>query len=151
MCIGEDGSCLAIGRARGFDIFSTETAALLHREDCGMVRLVEMLFRTSLVAVVSFSRSRQLTMWNTRARTGICALQFPSEICNVKMNQRRAVVLLRTHRQILDKISCVWCVGQKVHIFDLRTMKALHVLDRSEPAPGLDPSLASLCCDSESG
>eukprot|EP00913_Durusdinium_trenchii_P007310 g6871.t2 len=140
--IEEDGSCLAVGRPRGFDIFSTESTALLHREDCGVVRLVEMLFRTSLVALVGDTLGRQLTMWNTKARAGICSLQFPSEICGVKM-----------------------CggPGQKVHIFDLKTMKALHVIDRSDQAPGratvrafrappgLDPALCSLCCDPERG
>ncbi|CAJ1393976.1 unnamed protein product [Effrenium voratum] len=135
LAFNQDGSCLAVGRPRGFDIFSTESTALLHREDCGVVRLLEMLFRTSLVALVGDAPARQLTMWNTKARAGICSLQFPSEICNVKMNHRRAVVLLR----------------QKAHIFDLKTMKGLHVIDRSDQAPGLDPALCSLCCDSERG
>jgi len=94
-----------------------------------------MLFRTSLVALVGDTLNRQLTMWNTKARAGICSLQFPSEISSVKMNHRRAVVLLR----------------QKVHIFDLKTMKALHVIDRSDQAPGMDPGLCSLCCDPERG
>eukprot|EP00435_Cladocopium_sp_Y103_P061582 s76_g23.t1 len=134
LSFNQDASCLAVGRPRGFDIFSTESTALLHREDCGVVKLVEMLFRTSLVALVGDNLRRQLTMWNTKARAGICSLQFPSEISSVKMNHRRAVVLLR----------------QKVHIFDLKTMKVLHVIDRSDQAPGLDPGLCSLCCDPES-
>ena len=135
LSFNQDASCLAVGRPRGFDIFSIESTALLHREDCGVVRLVEMLFRTSLVALVGDTLNRQLTMWNTKARAGICSLQFPSEISSVKMNHRRAVVLLR----------------QKVHIFDLKTMKALHVIDRSDQAPGMDPGLCSLCCDPERG
>lgn len=135
LSFNQDASCLAVGRPRGFDIFSTESTALLHREDCGVVKLVEMLFRTSLVALVGDNLRRQLTMWNTKARAGICSLQFPSEISSVKMNHRRAVVLLR----------------QKVHIFDLKTMKVLHVIDRSDQAPGLDPGLCSLCCDPERG
>jgi len=80
------------------------------------------------------SPSRQLTMWDTKARCSICQLQFATEIRAVRMNHRRAVILLR----------------DKIHIFDLRTMRSLHVFDRT-PAQGVDPALASLCAHPERG
>jgi len=135
----QDQSCLAVGTCRGFRIFSTESFALLHQEACGAVSLVEMLFRTSLLALVGCSSARapsarRLTMWNTKERCELCQLHFAARIHGVRMNHRRLAVLLR----------------QKLHIFDLRTMRSLHVLDRA-PSPWADPALAWLCAASERG
>jgi len=120
-------------------IFSTETCALLHHEECGAVSVVEMLFRTSLVALVGHSArggssGRQLTMWNTKERKKICHLCFEALIYGVRMSHRRVVVLMR----------------EQAHILDLKTMKRLHAIDRS-PSPWLDPSIAALCHDSNRG
>jgi autophagy-related protein 18 len=137
----QDQTCLAVGTPFGFSIFSTESLALLHEEACGPVALVEMLFRTSLVALVGGSSSqapdsscRELTMWNTKQRCNICQLHFNAKIYGVKMNHRRTVVLLQ----------------QKIHIFDLKTMKSLHVVDRA-PSHFVDPALGWLCAASERG
>jgi autophagy-related protein 18 len=73
-------------------------------------------------------------MWNTKERQKICHLCFEALIYGVRMSHRRVVVLLR----------------EEVHILDLKTMKRLHVMDRS-PSPWLDPSVAALCHDSNRG
>eukprot|EP00927_Polykrikos_kofoidii_P074427 TRINITY_DN70422_c0_g1_i1.p1 TRINITY_DN70422_c0_g1~~TRINITY_DN70422_c0_g1_i1.p1 ORF type:complete len:646 (-),score=79.04 TRINITY_DN70422_c0_g1_i1:464-2368(-) len=132
----QDQTCLAVGTWCGFTIFSTDGLALLHQEACGAVSLVEMLFRTSLVALVGAGSagSGQLTMWNTKERRNICQLQFNATIHAAKMNHRRIVVLLK----------------QKIHIFDLKTMRSLHVIDRSS-SPWADPSIGWLCAAHERG
>lgn len=137
----QDQTCLAVGTRFGFMIFSTENFALLHNEHCGAVSIVEMLFRTSLLALVgsdsqgsSSSSNRQLTMWNTKERCDICRLSFNAKIHGVKMNHRRVVALLE----------------QKIHIFDLKTLKSLHVIDRTLP-PTADPALSWLCAASGRG
>mmetsp|Transcript_27298 Transcript_27298/g.72325 ORF Transcript_27298/g.72325 Transcript_27298/m.72325 type:complete len:542 (+) Transcript_27298:61-1686(+) len=137
----QDQTCLAVGTWSGFKIFSTENFTLLHEEACGPVSLVEMLFRTSLLALVGCSSaeapsssSRELTMWNTKERCNICQLHFNSRIHGVKMNHRRAAVLLQ----------------QKIHIFDLKTMRSLHVVERA-PSDFVDPALGWLCAASERG
>lgn len=131
----QDGSCFTLGTDAGFLIFCTESRQLLHKEDCGASRLVEMLFRTSLVALSGVgSEAAKLTMWNTKERSNICQLSFGSEVCAVRMNPRRIIVLLR----------------QKVHVFDLLTMRSLHVFDRSS-SPRVDPALCWLCPDPERG
>lgn len=139
--LNQDQTCLAVGTGAGFMIFSTETCALLHHEECGAVSVVEMLFRTSLLALVGHSArggpgssGRQLTMWNTKERCRICHLCFEALIYGVRMSHRRVVVLLR----------------EEVHILDLKTMKRLHVIDRA-PSPWIDPTVASLCSDAECG
>jgi len=137
----QDQTCLAVGTLYGFKIFSTEGFKLLHEEACGAVSVVEMLFRTSLLALVGCastktpsSSSRALTMWNTKDRCNICQLHFNAQIHAVKMNHRRIAVLL----------------SPKIHIFDLKTMKSLHVIDRS-PSPWANPALGWLCASTERG
>eukprot|EP00446_Apocalathium_sp_SHHI-4_P088169 CAMPEP_0177481398 /NCGR_PEP_ID=MMETSP0369-20130122/26361_1 /TAXON_ID=447022 ORGANISM="Scrippsiella hangoei-like, Strain SHHI-4" /NCGR_SAMPLE_ID=MMETSP0369 /ASSEMBLY_ACC=CAM_ASM_000364 /LENGTH=613 /DNA_ID=CAMNT_0018957217 /DNA_START=77 /DNA_END=1915 /DNA_ORIENTATION=- len=137
----QDQTCLAVGTIAGFRIFSTESFTLLHKEDCGAVSVVEMLFRTSLLALVGFSSSRtpssssrKLTMWNTKDRCNICSLQFETKIFSVKMNHRRVVVLLQ----------------QKIQIFDLKSMRCLHVIDRPA-STWADAALGWLCAASERG
>lgn len=139
--LNQDQSCLAVGTGSGFKIFSTETCILLHSEECGAVSVVEMLFRTSLLALVGHSArggpsssGRQLTMWNTKERCRICHMCFEALIYGVRMNHRRIIVLLR----------------EEVHILDLKTMKRLHVIDRAS-SPWVDPAVASLCSDNERG
>lgn len=73
-------------------------------------------------------------MWNTKERCSICQLQFNADIRSVKMNHRRVAVLLT----------------QKIHIFDLRTTKSLHIIDRT-PSPWVDPALSWLCATSDHG
>lgn len=139
----QDQTCLAVGTWQGFMIFATESFALLHNEECGAVSLCEMLFRSSLLALAGYScpgseapssSARQLTMWNTKERRSIVQLHFNSRIHSVKMNHRRVVVLLQ----------------QKIHIFDLKTMKSLHVIDRT-PSQWADPALGWLCASLERG
>lgn len=131
----QDGSCLAVAGRHGFAILDTDTGRILYREEaCGPVRSVEMLFQSSIVALVGGfpATSWEVTIWNTKDRCSECKWSFLSEICSVHLNHRRAVVLLR----------------QKIHIFDLKTMKALVVIDRDAPPA---PAVASLCADSARG
>eukprot|EP00929_Paragymnodinium_shiwhaense_P044898 TRINITY_DN23009_c0_g1_i1.p1 TRINITY_DN23009_c0_g1~~TRINITY_DN23009_c0_g1_i1.p1 ORF type:complete len:570 (+),score=115.33 TRINITY_DN23009_c0_g1_i1:215-1924(+) len=127
----QDQSCMVAGTTEGFYIISTEDASLLHHEACGPVSVVEMLFQTSLVA---FASGVRLTMWNTKERCSICELSFNDDICGVRMNHRRVAALLR----------------DRIHILELKTMTALHVIDRA-PSPYVDPSMSCLCAAHERG
>jgi autophagy-related protein 18 len=77
-----------------------------------------MLFSTSLVAVVGSgsqptSSQRRLRILNTKKKTNICELTFPSAILAVKLNRKRLVVVL------LDQI----------YIYDISCMKLLHTIE----------------------
>eukprot|EP00443_Scrippsiella_acuminata_P002818 CAMPEP_0115180902 /NCGR_PEP_ID=MMETSP0270-20121206/7158_1 /TAXON_ID=71861 /ORGANISM="Scrippsiella trochoidea, Strain CCMP3099" /LENGTH=538 /DNA_ID=CAMNT_0002593915 /DNA_START=92 /DNA_END=1708 /DNA_ORIENTATION=- len=131
----QDCTCLVVAGRSGFLVVDVETGQALHREDaamCGAVRFVEMLSRTSLFALVGGVAKTQLTMWDAKARRAICTLRFSSTICSVRLNHRRAVVILM----------------RKIHIFDLTTMKTLLVVDRDTPGSA---RLAALCGDVERG
>lgn len=135
----QDQSCLAVGTSEGFMIFSTDNFTLRHEERCGPVSLVDMLFTTSLLALVGGatrapSFDKQLTMWNTKERCNICQMTFGSKIYSVRMNHRRVVVQLK----------------QKTHILDLKTMRNLYAFDRVI-SPWVDPAISWLCAASERG
>lgn len=140
LSFNQDQSCLAVGTSEGFMIFGTDSFALRHHERCGAVSLLDMLFTTSLLALVGGAGTREpapdrrLTMWNTKERCNICQMTFSSKIHSVKMNHRRVVVQLR----------------QKTHILDLKTMRSLHVIDRVA-SPWVDPAISWLCAASERG
>lgn len=77
-----------------------------------------MLFSTSLVAVVGSgvqptSSQRRLRILNTKKKTNICELTFPSNILSVKLNRKRLIVVL------LDQI----------YIYDISCMKLLHTIE----------------------
>ncbi len=99
----------------------------------GGAGIVEMLFHTSLVSLVgageqaSFS-PRRLRLWNTKTETEICDLNFVHTVVNVRLNRSRLIALLEN----------------KIHLFDLKSMKILHTLDTVSNPTGvcaLSPSV----------
>lgn len=80
------------------------------------VGLVEMLFCTSLVALVGSSQespSRNLRINNTKRESTICELSFHSPILSVKMNRKRLIVVLES----------------QIFVYDISNMKLLHTID----------------------
>lgn len=78
--------------------------------------LVEMLFCTSLVALVGSSQespSRNLRINNTKRESTICELSFHSPILSVKMNRKRLIVVLES----------------QIFVYDISNMKLLHTID----------------------
>lgn len=106
--------------------------------DDGAASIVEMLFCTSLVAVVGAgdkpsASPRRLQIVNTKVcpisfvapshsymrspliqrQSTICELLFPTAILAVRMNRKRLIVVLEL----------------EIYIYDISTMKLLHTLD----------------------
>lgn len=80
--------------------------------------LVEMLFSTSLIAVVDktigASNRKKLKIVNTKRKTTICELTFPHEIVDVIMNR---------------KIICVVLNSDQIFVYDISCMKLLRTID----------------------
>ncbi|ORY51241.1 hypothetical protein BCR33DRAFT_780263 [Rhizoclosmatium globosum] len=79
---------------------------------------VEMLFATSLVALVGSGTSpqdspRRLQILNTKRDSVICELSFTSAILSVKLNRKRLVVVLEDH----------------IYLYDIANMKLVHTID----------------------
>ncbi|QEU61184.1 Atg21 [Kluyveromyces lactis] len=80
--------------------------------------LVEMLFSTSLIAVVDktigASKRKKLKIVNTKRKATICELTFPHEIMDVIMNR---------------KIICVVLKSDQIFVYDISCMKLLRTID----------------------
>ncbi|EAU83049.2 autophagy-type protein 18 [Coprinopsis cinerea okayama7 len=107
---------------------------------CGLVDdgargIVEMLFCTSLIALVGAgdqpqNSSRKLQIVNTKRQSMICELLFPSSILAVKMNRKTLVIVLET----------------EIYIYDISNMRLLHVIETTpnpEAICALSPSADS--------
>lgn len=64
----QDHSCLAVATTKGFRIFHTDPFSKVFNSDDGHVSIIEMLFSTSLVALVL--SPRHLVIQNTKVRPG---------------------------------------------------------------------------------
>lgn len=60
----QDHSCLAVGSSKGFRIYHTDPFSKIFNSDEGNVTIIEMLFSTSLVAIVR--SPRHLVIQNTK-------------------------------------------------------------------------------------
>lgn len=119
----QDHSCVAVGTRDGYSITNCEPFGRVYTNHAGPTSLVEMLFCTSLVALVATSDSdpksnaspRRLQIVNTKRQSVICELLFPTAILGVKLNRRRLVVVLE----------------QEIYIYDISNMKLLHTIETS--------------------
>lgn len=130
----QDASCVALGVNNGYRIYSCKSKIskryklLLHEA----VGIVEMLYTTSLLAVVALGDEpgalpRKLKIMNTKRLTTICDLLFPSTILLVRLGSKRMVVLLES----------------QIYIYDIATMSLLHTIETS-------PNTNRLCALSNS-
>lgn len=119
----QDFSCVSIGTERGYRIYNCDPFGKCYSKQAGGTGIVEMLFCTSLVALVGAGEHpafspRQLQIINTKRQTTICELSFPTAILAVKMNRRRLIVVLE----------------EQIFLYDISNMKLLHTID-TNPNP----------------
>lgn len=60
----QDHSCLAVGTSKGFRIYHTDPFSKIFSSDEGNIAIIEMLFSTSLVALIL--SPRRLIIQNTK-------------------------------------------------------------------------------------
>ncbi|EIW71497.1 hypothetical protein TREMEDRAFT_71180 [Tremella mesenterica DSM 1558] len=133
----QDFSCVAVGHKKGYTILNCDPYGKVHQKSQGPTAIVEMLFCTSLVALVGAADAsgstppspRKLQIVNTKRQSTICELTFPTSILAVKMNRKRLVVVLEA----------------EIYIYDISTMKLLHTIETG-PNPG---AIIALSPDSE--
>jgi autophagy-related protein 18 len=113
----QDHSCLAVGTSKGFRIYHTDPFSKIFSSDDGNVSIIEMLFSTSLVALVL--SPRHLVIQNTKRASIICELTFPHAILAVRLNRKRLAVVLE----------------QSIYLYDIANMSLIHTIETS-PNPG---------------
>lgn len=102
------------------------------------IGIIEMLFSTSLIAVILSNRRLHITNTKVRMRRGlrdgrretdvvkkrhkvICELTFSNTVLAVKMNRRRLIVVLEC----------------QIYLYDISNMKLLQVIETSPNPHGL--------------
>ncbi|KAI4116914.1 MAG: hypothetical protein LQ345_002748 [Seirophora villosa] len=97
----QDHSHLAIGTTRGFRIYTTDPFSKCFETRQGDIALLEMLFSTSLVALILSPRRLQITNTKVRQASGL--------------NRKRLAVVLE----------------DQIYLYDISNMKLLHTIETS--------------------
>ncbi|EKM76342.1 hypothetical protein AGABI1DRAFT_115895, partial [Agaricus bisporus var. burnettii JB137-S8] len=131
----QDFSCISVGTRKGYSITNCDPFGRVYTMNDGARGIVEMLFCTSLIALVGAadqpqSSPRKLQIVNTKRQSMICELLFPSSILAVKLNRKTLVIVLET----------------EIYIYDISNMRLLHVIETT-PNPdaicALSPSTSN--------
>ncbi|KAK5078343.1 autophagy protein [Lithohypha guttulata] len=109
----QDYSHLAVGTSRGFRIFTTEPFSKTYESRDGHIAMVEVLFSSSLVALVLSPRRLQIK--NTKRDSLICEMTFVTSILAIRMNRKRLVVVLE----------------DQMYMYDVQNMKLLYTIETS--------------------
>ncbi|XP_013408500.1 WD repeat domain phosphoinositide-interacting protein 2 [Lingula anatina] len=118
----QDCTSLAVGTKTGYKLFSLSSADKLEQiydnegED---ICIVERLFSSSLVAVVSLSSPRKLKVCHFKKGTEICNYSYSNTILAVRLNRLRLIV----------------CLEESLYIHNIRDMKVLHTIRDTPPNP----------------
>jgi len=118
----QDCSSLAIGSKTGYKLFSLNSVDkldLIYESACRDVTIVERLFSSSLLALVSLSSPRRLRVCHFKKGTEICQYSYSNTILAVKLNRARLVV----------------CLEEALYIHNIRDMKVLHTIKDTPPNP----------------
>ncbi|KAI3446697.1 hypothetical protein Pfo_003362 [Paulownia fortunei] len=128
----QDNSCFAIGTRVGFKIFDCDTGRLLYERVVGAFSIVEMLYRSSLLAIVGAGEQpslspRRLCLFNTINGTALRELNFLTSILAVRVNRKRLIVVLL----------------EQTYIYDVNSLEIKRIIDTV-------PNLQGLCAFSAS-
>ncbi|CDK27671.1 unnamed protein product [Kuraishia capsulata CBS 1993] len=121
MNFNQDYTCVSVGFEKSYKLFNCEPfGECFSKNDDGGAGIAEMLFATSLVAIVGLgdkpaTSPRKLKIINTKRKSVICELVFPSLILSVRLNRKRLVVF----------------VQDQIYIYDVSCMKLLHTIEIS--------------------
>ncbi|XP_075974008.1 autophagy-related 18a isoform X2 [Anticarsia gemmatalis] len=119
----QDCTSLVAGSSSGYHLFALTPddgieeiyASRSGQETC----LVDRLFSSSLVAVVTVSAPRKLIVCHYKKGTEICNYSYSNTILAVKLNRSRLIV----------------CLEESLHIHNIRDMKILHTIRDTPPNP----------------
>ena len=122
----QDATCFSTGLRDRSCVYSCMPFQRHEFASNGGIGAMAMLYRTNLLAMCgggdtpAFS-PRRLRVVNTTTKAALCELLFETTVLSVKMNRERLVVALQN----------------KIHVFDLDTMTALHMLQTPPNMGGL--------------
>ena len=91
--------CFAVGTQAGFIVYNTDPLKERFRRDCGSVGIIELLFKTNILAFVGGGTKpryspRQVMLWDDYQNKVIGELEFRSNVLAVKMKRDRLIITL---------------------------------------------------------
>ncbi|XP_033749748.1 WD repeat domain phosphoinositide-interacting protein 2-like isoform X1 [Pecten maximus] len=116
----QDCTSLAIGTRTGYKLFSLSSVDKLeqiYENENEDICIVERLFSSSLVAIVSLSSPRKLKVCHFKKGTEICNYSYSNSILAVRLNRQRLIV----------------CLEESLYIHNIRDMKVLHTIRDTPP------------------
>ncbi|XP_030380572.1 WD repeat domain phosphoinositide-interacting protein 2 [Scaptodrosophila lebanonensis] len=121
MNFNQDFTSLSVLSASGLRLFSIagqdKVEEIFAKDNTEQIRIVERLFNSSLVVLVTAQKPNCLKMLHFKKKQDICNCFYPSEILCVRMNRQRLIV----------------CLAESIHIHDIRDMKILHSIENIAP------------------
>ncbi|KAM8717471.1 hypothetical protein ACLKA7_004203 [Drosophila subpalustris] len=139
---GESQLSLSVLSSTGLRLYSIagqdKVEEIFAKDNTEQIRIVERLFNSSLVVLVTSQKPNCLKMLHFKKKQDICNCFYPSEILCVRMNRQRLIV----------------CLAESIHIHDIRDMKILHSIENIAPnelglcALSLNSHLAFPICQS---
>ncbi len=113
LSFNQDISCLSVATDTGFKLYSiADPFGVFYQNSDAAFLKAELLFNTSLVALLSAQNNRKLSIYNTKRLSFICDLDYDSTILNVKLNKKRLLVQLE----------------EKLFLYDMANMKLVHCI-----------------------
>ncbi|NWQ81983.1 WIPI1 protein, partial [Columbina picui] len=116
-------SSLAIGTTTGYRLFSLSSVEQLDQvhesNEIPDVYIVERLFSSSLVVVVSHAKPQQMNVYHFKKGTEICNYSYSSNILSIRLNRQRLVV----------------CLEESIYIHNIKDMKLLKTILDTPPNP----------------
>ncbi|KAI5305258.1 hypothetical protein KEM56_004882 [Ascosphaera pollenicola] len=109
----QDYSYIAVGTSKGFRIYTTDPFVKSYETKEGNIAMLEMLFSTSLVALIL--SPRRLQIMNTKRQSTICEMTFSTTVLAVRLNRKRLVIVLE----------------DQIYLYDIQTMKLLYTIETS--------------------
>ncbi|CAG5032461.1 unnamed protein product [Parnassius apollo] len=119
----QDCTSLVAGSSSGYHLFALTPddgveeiyASRSGQDTC----LVDRLFSSSLVAIVTVAAPRKLIVCHYKKGTEICNYSYSNTILAVKLNRSRLIV----------------CLEESLHIHNIRDMRILHTIRDTPPNP----------------
>ncbi|XP_035258659.1 WD repeat domain phosphoinositide-interacting protein 1-like isoform X2 [Anguilla anguilla] len=111
----QDTTSLAVGTKTGYRLFSVtlvDRLDCIHESETPDVYIVERLFSSSLVVVVSLAMPRRMNVYHFKKGTEICNYSYSNNILAVRLNRQRLIV----------------CLEESIYIHNIKDMKLLKTL-----------------------
>lgn len=112
----QNATCFSRIDSEGFVLYNIDPFQIMDSHDIKNVHLVEMLYRSNIIALVYRDKMDKLYMWDTKRKNEIGNISFKSTILKVALRRDLIVV----------------CLHSNVYVHNFRDLKAI---DRIETYP----------------